>query len=134
MAKKITLITDLPAQPTGAVLDPDRISQVLSNLLSNAHRYTPEGGRITLSLKQQGSELWVSVADTGPGIKPEELPYVFERFWWADKSRARATGGSGLGLAIAKHFVEAHNGRAWVESTPGQGATFTFSLPTSLSV
>ncbi len=128
-AKKITLITDLPAQPTEAVLDPDRISQVLSNLLSNAHRYTPEGGRITISLSQHQNELWVSVADTGPGIKSEDLPYLFERFWRADKSRARATGGSGLGLAIAKHFIEAHGGRIWVESTLGQGATFTFSLP-----
>ncbi len=71
----------------------------------------------------------MSVTDSGPGIAPEELPYVFERFWRGDRSRSRATGGTGLGLAIAKHFVEAHGGRIWAKSTPGKGATFTFSLP-----
>ncbi|MEM4284455.1 MAG: ATP-binding protein, partial [Candidatus Caldarchaeum sp.] len=81
-------------------------------------------------LTMRDSNAIVHVSDTGPGIAPEDLPYVFERFWRADKSRSRATGGSGLGLAIAKQFVEAHGGRIWVESVQGQGATFSFALPT----
>jgi signal transduction histidine kinase len=129
-AKGISLLVELPPQPLEAEIDPDRIGQVLANLLSNAERHTPEGGRITLRLSRQDGEAWVSVSDTGPGVAEEDLPYLFERFWRGDKSRARTSGGTGLGLAIAKQLIEAHGGRIWAESQPDEGATFTFSLPT----
>ncbi|MBC7093286.1 HAMP domain-containing protein [Candidatus Bipolaricaulota bacterium] len=108
-----------------ADVDPRRIRQVLGNLLSNALRYSPAGGTITVTAARRGNEAWVSVRDQGPGIPPEDLPHMFERFFKTDKSRAE--GGTGLGLAIARELVQAHGGRIWVES-PG-GAVFTFALP-----
>ncbi|MEM3485653.1 MAG: sensor histidine kinase, partial [Candidatus Methanomethyliaceae archaeon] len=102
-----------------------RIRQVLGNLLSNALRYSPSGSTITVSVRRQGNEVWVSVQDQGPGIPEEDLPHIFERFYKADKSRAE--GGTGLGLAIAKEIVQAHGGRIWVENRGG--ARFTFALP-----
>ncbi|MFQ5859798.1 MAG: sensor histidine kinase, partial [Anaerolineae bacterium] len=110
-------------------VDVQRISQVLFNLLSNALRYTPAGGTITVRSERVGDQVQVAVADTGEGISPEDLPYVFKRFYRADKSRARASGGSGLGLAIAKQIVEAHGGRIWAKSWVGAGSTFAFTLP-----
>ncbi len=114
-------------------VDVDRISQVLANLLSNALRHTPSGGRITVTVEEPwepaGPWLQVSVTDTGPGVSQQDLPYVFDRFYRADRSRSRSTGGTGLGLAIVKQLVEAHAGRVWVESQPGHGATFRFTLP-----
>ncbi|MDP2728637.1 MAG: ATP-binding protein, partial [Dehalococcoidia bacterium] len=111
--------------------DADRVSQVLANLLSNALRHTPAGGKVTLTLQelQEGTEtlLRVSIADTGSGISPEDLPHVFDRFYRADRSRSRSTGGTGLGLAIVKQLVEAHGGRVRAESQPGYGATFLFT-------
>ena len=111
--------------------DAERIGQVLRNLLNNAITYTPEGGTVTVSSRQADGWVEVSVGDTGMGIAPEDLPYVFERFYRADKSRARATGGAGLGLAIVKQLVEAHGGRVTAESdgVPGHGSTFTIRLP-----
>lgn len=112
--------------------DPDRIAQVLDNLLSNALRYTPAGGRITLAARGAEDKVQLVVQDSGPGIPAEELPYIFERFYRGNKSRQRREeGGSGLGLAIAKSIVEAHNGRIWAESAPGQGVTFITELPVS---
>ncbi len=111
-------------------VDVQRVSQVLFNLLSNALRYTPTGGTITVRAEHVGGQVQVAVADTGEGIPPEDLPHVFERFYRADKSRARASGGSGLGLAIAKQIVEAHGGRIWAKSWIGVGSTFVFTLPT----
>ena len=128
-SKGLRLVVEVPDLPLPVDIDPERIAQVLLNLLSNAQRYTLEAGQITLAVQESSSELQVSVSDTGPGIAPEDLPHVFERFWRGDRSRTRASGGAGLGLAIAKQFVEAHGGRIWVESPPRQGATFTFSLP-----
>lgn len=117
------------SEPLPAVeADPDRIKQVLLNLVSNAERYTPAGGQIRITAASTLGGLQVSVADSGPGIASEDLPYLFERFWRADKSRSRQSGGSGLGLAIAKRLIEAHGGRIWVESPQGAGATFTFTL------
>ncbi len=130
-SKRIVLTVTLPDEAVIVEIDPQRIQQVLLNILSNAERYTPEGGQIMLSAVKLNAEVRVSVTDTGPGIAPEDLPYVFERFWRADRSRARATGGTGLGLAIAKQFIEVHGGRIWAESTLGKGSTFTFSLPIS---
>jgi two-component system phosphate regulon sensor histidine kinase PhoR len=109
-------------------VDRDRVGQVLDNIVHNAIKYTPPGGRITLSARHEGRTVAFVVDDTGAGITEEDLPRLFERFYKADK--ARATGGTGLGLAIAKHLVQAHGGRIWAESPgPGHGATFTFTLP-----
>ena len=117
--------TDLPRVPA----DEARIEQVLVNLIHNAIKFTPSGGRITVSAKADGGNLVVAVSDTGVGISEDDLPRVFERFYKAD--RARAGGGTGLGLAIARHVVEAHGGRIRVESVEGRGATFSFTLPLS---
>lgn len=109
-------------------IDSDRIQQVVINLVHNAVKFTPPGGHVSVTVEQRGDEIVVSVADTGMGITPGALPRLFERFYKADK--ARAGGGTGLGLAIAKHLVQAHGGRIWVESPgEGRGATFTFVIP-----
>ncbi len=109
--------------------DEQRVEQVLFNLMSNALRHTPAGGTITTSAEPGDGHVLVSVRDTGKGISPEDLPHVFERFYRADRSRARSTGGSGLGLTIAKQIVEAHGGQIWAQSWLGAGSTFSFSLP-----
>ncbi len=112
-------------------LDVDRITQVIRNLLSNALRHTPAGGRVTIGCKKDpGNSLLFTVSDTGEGISSDDLPYVFDRFYRADKSRSRSSGGSGIGLAIVKQLVEAHGGKVWMESQLGRGATFGFTLPT----
>ncbi len=132
----------LEAQPGADLpevfIDPDRIAQVLNNLIDNALRYTQEGGRVSVQAATApgGTALEVTVSDTGPGISPEDLPYIFDRFYRADKSRARASGGSGLGLAIVKQLVEAHGGQVRAASPAlrdehgrGYGASFTFTIP-----
>jgi signal transduction histidine kinase len=131
-AEGITLRVDLPEDLLVDV-DPQRIGQVLRNLLDNGLTHTPPGGEVAVSTHASGQWVEVSVRDTGSGIAAEDLPYVFERFYRADKSRSRATGGAGLGLAIAKQLVEAHGGRIWVESTEGEGSTFTFALSISIN-
>jgi signal transduction histidine kinase len=144
-AKGIALQTDLPADLPLVDVDPQRIGQVLGNLLSNALTHTPSDGEVVIAARRcpelcpepsrrvvEGagdSEVELSVSDTGEGIPPEDLPYIFERFYRADKSRSRVTGGTGLGLSIAKQLVEAHGGRIEVESEVGQGTVFTFTLP-----
>ena len=110
-------------------IDPGRMSQVLGNVLDNALRHTPEGGQVAIRAARRGSEIEVTVADTGPGVPPEHLPHLFERFWRGDASRSRRTGGSGLGLAIARRIVEAHGGRIWAEDAPTGGLRVGFSLP-----
>lgn len=129
--KGVTLAVELPAELPTVMGDEQRLAQVLHNLLSNGLRHTPMGGTVTVRAARVGDEVQVAVADTGEGIPPEDLPYVFERFYRADRSRARTSGGSGLGLAIAKQIVEAHGGRIWARSWPGAGSTFAFSLPLS---
>ncbi|MFJ8630832.1 sensor histidine kinase [Streptomyces sp. NPDC093568] len=109
--------------------DPVRLRQILGNLVSNAVRHTTAGDTITLSARREGPLVTVDVADTGSGIAPEHLPYVFDRFWRADKSRNRSTGGSGLGLAIARKLTEAHGGTLTVTSAPAHGTVFTVRLP-----
>lgn len=128
--QQIALAAEADAPLPAVLADPDRISQVLRNLIGNALRYTAAGGRVTVAA-QAGPPGYVTVrvADTGSGIAPEDLPHVFDRFWRADRSRARSSGGSGLGLAIARHLIEAHGGRIGVESELGQGTTFHFTLP-----
>ncbi|MDR5708658.1 MAG: ATP-binding protein [Armatimonadota bacterium] len=115
--------------PLTVLADPDRVEQVLTNLVDNALKFTPEGGEIHVQARQEGTEAVVSVQDTGRGIPPDDLPHIFERFYRADRSRTRREGGSGLGLAIAKHLVEMQGGRIWASSRPGEGSAFCFSLP-----
>lgn len=109
--------------------DPARLRQVLYNLLDNAIKYTPEGGRVDLSVQPVDSNARLTVRDTGVGISPEHQPHVFERFYRVDKARSRADGGSGLGLSIVESIVTAHGGRVEVLSVPGEGATFQIDLP-----
>ena len=109
--------------------DAERVHQVLFNLLDNAVRFTPAGGRVTVTASRHDGAVDVAVADTGPGISSEHLPRLFERFYRIDTSRSRNEGGTGIGLAIARSVVEAHGGRIWAESEPGRGAVFTFELP-----
>ena len=116
------------AGPT-ATVDSQRMGQVLANVLSNAVRHTEEGSAITIDVRRVDHYIEIAVSDGGPGIPPEDLPHVFERFYRVDRSRSRSEGGSGLGLAIAKEVVEAHGGRIWAESADGEGAVFTFSVP-----
>lgn len=126
----ITLRAELPPRPVGAYVDAGRIEQVLVNLLDNALKYTPAGGRVTVRLEEEPVDrVRLMVADTGAGMPPEETERIFERFYRVDKGRSRQTGGTGLGLAIVKQIVQAHDGAVWAESAPGQGATFYVSLP-----
>ncbi|MFF3667318.1 sensor histidine kinase [Microtetraspora malaysiensis] len=120
-----TVVTDDP--PLTA--DPVRLRQAIGNLVTNSLRYTPRGGYITLSARQDGDQVVVEVTDTGIGIRAEYLPHVFDRFWRVEKSRNRQTGGSGLGLAIVRNLAEAHGGTATVASVPGVRTTFTLRLP-----
>lgn len=128
-AKGLKLRMDLPEELPLVDVDPQRIVQVLINLLKNAVNYTPGGGEIAVLAARQEQWIEVKVSDTGEGIPPEDLPYIFERFYRADKSRSRATGGAGLGLTIAKKLIEAHGGKIEVNSQAGQGTTFAFTLP-----
>ena len=123
----LRLSAQLPPQLPKVMAHRERIQQVLVNLIHNAIKFTPVDGEITVGARQEGDWILISVADTGVGISPENLPRIFERFYKADRSRSG--GGTGLGLAIAKHVVEAHGGRIWAESIEGRGSTFTFSLP-----
>lgn len=127
--KGIELELKVPADLPAAWGNADRLQQVLINLLDNALRHTPRGGKVSVSGEPRNGQLVLSVEDTGPGIPPEDLPYIFERFYKVEKARTRTTAGTGIGLAIVKGVVEAHGGRVWAESTPGQGTTFTFTLP-----
>lgn len=125
----LQLETEVDRRLPPVLLDPKRMGEVLSNLLSNAIRHTPLGGRVGIEAREESGELVLLVWDTGEGIRAEDLPFVFDRFYRVDKSRARRSGGSGLGLAIVKQLVEAHGGRVWVESIAGQGSRFYVSIP-----
>ncbi len=126
-ALRVELPTALPLVRA----DPDRVSEVLHNLIANALRHTPAGGSVTIRARSSDGEVTVSVEDTGSGIGPEDLAHVFDRFWHADKQAVRQAwdGGSGLGLAIAQGLIQAHGGRIWAESEVGSGSTFRFTLP-----
>lgn len=129
--KGVRLVSDIPAGLPELSLDPERIGQVLDNLLDNALRHTPAAGTVTISAAiSRNSEVTLTVSDTGDGIPAEHLPHVFERFYRVDTARDRTHGGSGIGLAIAKALVEAHGGRLMVTSPGiGQGSTFLILLP-----
>lgn len=118
-----------PQSKLVAYADWQRITQVVTNLVSNAINYTPEGGEVTVSFDTGKKSITTYIGDTGEGIPPQHLGRIFERFYRVDKSRSREKGGTGLGLAIVKHILEGHGSRAEVESTPGKGSTFSFRLP-----
>lgn len=115
--------------PATVLGDESRIGQIVDNLLSNALRYTDAGGRVTVDVHREDGKAVLCVSDTGIGIRPADLPHIFDRFWRGDPSRARKTGGAGIGLAIARELVKAHDGRIDVESAPGTGSRFTVTLP-----
>jgi two-component system phosphate regulon sensor histidine kinase PhoR len=117
--------------PEGITVSADlmKLEQVLVNLLDNALKYTPSGGTVTVSATEEGTMVRVAVADSGIGIPPRDIPRIFERFYRVDEARTRDQGGTGLGLAIVKHIVQLHGGSVTVESTPGKGSTFSFTLP-----
>ena len=130
--KRVTLVVDTPPSLPRVQADGQRIAQVLTNLLGNALRYTPENGRVDVRLRAEPRSVLITVTDTGPGISADDLPHIFDRFYRADKSRSRDPrngGSSGLGLAIARSIVAAHGGRIWAESKTGQGTTLAFTLP-----
>ena len=129
MTKEIDLVIESTEGLPAVEVDADRMTQVLVNLLDNALRYTPAGGKIILSAGRIPLGVAISVQDTGPGIPPEDLDHLFERFYRGDKSRQRGEGGSGLGLAIAKSLVESQEGQIRVESQLGEGARFIIELP-----
>jgi two-component system phosphate regulon sensor histidine kinase PhoR len=128
-AREMEFRLNLPGTLPRLKADPQRLHQVLFNLLDNAIKYTPPKGQITVSARETGGEIECSVADNGPGIAAEHLPRVFERFYRVDKARSRELGGTGLGLAIVKHIVQAHGGRVWAESQVGKGSAFYFTIP-----
>jgi len=125
-AKGVTLVFEPAAELSTVWADGDQIQRVFSNLIGNAIKFTPAGGTIRVHAARSDNEVVFSVSDTGPGIAPEQLPHVFDRYWQGTRGDRR---GAGLGLAIAKGIVEAHGGRIWVESVPGSGSTFRFTVP-----
>jgi two-component system OmpR family sensor kinase/two-component system sensor histidine kinase BaeS len=130
---QINLNLDVQGDPAGLIITADsgRLDQVLGNLINNAFRHTPAAGSITLAAEPVSGGVRLHVTDTGEGISPEDLPFIFDRFWRGDRSRGHVDGGtSGLGLAISKQLVQAHGGRIQVESDPGKRTTFTIDLPT----
>jgi signal transduction histidine kinase len=129
MERAISIELQAPAGLPEVDVDPDRMAQVLGNLLSNALRHTPPGGEIKLAAGLTDGAIELRVQDSGPGVDPQDLPHLFDRFYRADRSRQRETGGSGLGLAIARTIVELHGGRIRAESAPGEGAAMIIHLP-----
>jgi signal transduction histidine kinase len=128
--KGIHLEKKVDADLPNVSVDKDRIMQVLTNLIGNALQYTPAGGSVVTTATRVKSEILISITDTGIGISPDHLPFIFKRFYRTDKSRTRASGGSGIGLTIAQALVKAHHGRIWADSAgEGKGSTFNFTLP-----
>lgn len=123
----------LHAEPLLVHVDPTRIRQIVQNLLANALHHSSDDARIHVRVTRNGSDAIVSVRDDGPGIAAEHLERIFERFYRVDEARGRESGGAGLGLAIVRRLVELHGGRVWAESMPGEGATFTFTIPLARS-
>jgi signal transduction histidine kinase len=129
--RKLCLRVEVQKSLPRLYADPARVRQAMGNLLSNALKHTPAGGEILISAALKEDRIEIMVRDNGVGIPAEHLPFIFERFYRADLSRARSTGGAGLGLAIVKHLAEAHGGRAWAESATATGSSFFISLPLS---
>jgi signal transduction histidine kinase len=124
--RRISLVASPPADGVSVRADEFRLSQVMGNLLGNAIKFTPEGGTVTFRARRDGGEVVFEVSDTGPGIPAEQLSHLFEQFWQARKNDKR---GVGLGLSIVKGIVDAHGGRIWVTSAPGEGSTFSLAIP-----
>ena len=126
---KYELIRDYPITSVWIEIDTDKMTQVIDNILNNAIKYSPEGGKITVSMKTTDDQMILSISDQGLGIPKEDLPKIFDRFYRVDRARSRAQGGTGLGLAIAKEIIKQHNGFIWAKSEYGKGSTFTIVLP-----
>ncbi|EGS4786085.1 cell wall metabolism sensor histidine kinase WalK [Listeria monocytogenes] len=133
MMKKETIMfkRHIPREPVIIEIDDDKVMQVLDNIISNANKYSPDGGRISFYLKKFEDEIEVSIADEGLGVPDEDLANVFDRFFRVDKARSREMGGTGLGLAIAREVIEAHGGRIWAERNKNKGTIIKFTLPYS---
>lgn len=133
MMKKETIMfkRHIPREPVIIEIDEDKVMQVLDNIISNANKYSPDGGRISFYLKKFEDEIEVSIADEGLGVPDEDLANVFDRFFRVDKARSREMGGTGLGLAIAREVIEAHDGRIWAERNKNKGTIIKFTLPYS---
>ncbi|NTU42012.1 MAG: HAMP domain-containing histidine kinase [Nitrospirales bacterium] len=128
-AKEISLVREIPEIMPAVVMDGDRVLQAVLNFLGNAVKFTPQGGQVTVSCRENDGTVEVSVSDTGTGIPKEELSFVFDKFHQTSSSLSYQLKGTGLGLAIAKQIITAHGGRIWAESSEGQGSSFIFSLP-----
>ena len=127
--KKYELIREYPITPIWVEIDTDKMTQVIDNILKNAIKYSPDGGKIKVGMKTTDAQLIISISDEGLGIPKKDLPRIFDRFYRVDKARSRAQGGTGLGLAIAKEIVKQHKGFIWAKSEYGKGSTFTIVLP-----
>ena len=127
--KKYELIREYPITPIWVEIDTDKMTQVIDNILNNAIKYSPDGGKIKVGMKTTYAQLIISISDEGLGIPKKDLPRIFDRFYRVDKARSRAQGGTGLGLAIAKEIVKQHKGFIWAKSEYGKGSTFTIVLP-----
>ena len=127
--KKYELIREYPITPIWVEIDTDKMTQVIDNILNNAIKYSPDGGKIRVGMKTTDAQLIISISDEGLGIPKKDLPRIFDRFYRVDKARSRAQGGTGLGLAIAKEIIKQHKGFIWAKSEYGKGSTFTIVLP-----
>ena len=127
--KKYELVRDYPINSIWIEIDTDKMTQVIDNILNNAIKYSPDGGKITVSMKTTDDQMILSIKDQGLGIPKQDLPKIFDRFYRVDRARSRAQGGTGLGLAIAKEIIKQHNGFIWAKSEYGKGSTFTIVLP-----
>jgi len=127
--KKYELVRDYPINSVWIEIDTDKMTQVIDNILNNAIKYSPDGGKITVSMKTTDDQMILSIKDQGLGIPKQDLPKIFDRFYRVDRARSRAQGGTGLGLAITKEIIKQHNGFIWAKSEYGKGSTFTIVLP-----
>ena len=127
--KKYELVRDYPITSVWIEIDTDKMTQVIDNILNNAIKYSPDGGKITVTMKTTDDQMILSISDQGLGIPKQDLPRIFDRFYRVDRARSRAQGGTGLGLAIAKEIIKQHKGFIWAKSIYGKGSTFTIVLP-----
>ena len=127
--KKYELVRDYPITSVWIEIDTDKMTQVIDNILNNAIKYSPDGGKITVTMKTTDDQMILSISDQGLGIPKQDLPRIFDRFYRVDRARSRAQGGTGLGLAIAKEIIKQHKGFIWAKSKYGKGSTFTIVLP-----
>ena len=127
--KKYELVRDYPITSVWIEIDTDKMTQVIDNILNNAIKYSPDGGKITVTMKTTDDQMILSISDQGLGIPKQDLPRIFDRFYRVDRARSRAQGGTGLGLAISKEIIKQHKGFIWAKSEYGKGSTFTIVLP-----